>query len=594
MSDLKKGIIIVLVILSVCVIASSYSTAVDTLLSQGKTATASTYQAQNTPAKGNDGSASTRWAASSATYPQWWKVDLGAGYNLTRVDIAWYSSSNRAYKYKIEVSNDDSTYTTVVDKTGNTTYGDTSDSFTASGRYVRITVTACSAGGAFASFSECKVYGGSSDTTITPIPPTVTPTPTPTGTSWPVPGKIEAENYSAMSGVQTEACSEGTQDVGWIDTGDWMNYNVNIQTAYAYQVDLRISSPNTTGQIQFKLGSTVLNTTLVPNTGGWQSWLTISATIQLPAGSQTLQLYAGGGGFNINWMNFSILTITPTPVVSPTMIPEPSPILNIQINTVGGGPSVSVNPPGTTVSSNSSFSYQYGTVVNLTANNYTDSYGGQYVFSSWSGDLSGSQNPTTITMSGNKTVVANFAHTEPPPTLPPTITPTPRPLTPTPTSFPSFPKTTWYLFNQSVGGVTPAGENMQTSLSGVTGWQPTKKITTSSSYWYSPGLSGVYNLGAWSLILWSNNPGSSSQITVELYRVNPDGGTPVLLGSQTLEAGTSGAGNHSTTFSFNVPQEVYMQYGQRLMLKITKASGADLTICYNANDFPTRLITPGY
>jgi FlaG/FlaF family flagellin (archaellin) len=84
---------------------------------------------------------------------------LGAGKNLTRVDIAWYSSSNRAYKYKIEVSSDDVTYTTKIDKTGNTTYGDTSDSFAASGRYVRITVTGCTAGGAYASFYECKVYG---------------------------------------------------------------------------------------------------------------------------------------------------------------------------------------------------------------------------------------------------------------------------------------------------------------------------------------------------------------------------------------------------------------------------------------------------
>ena len=32
-----------------------------------------------------------------------------------------------------------------------------------------------------------------------------------------------------------------------------------------------------------------------------------------------------------------------------------------------------------------------------------------YEFGSWSGDLSGSTNPTTITMNGNKSVTANFA-----------------------------------------------------------------------------------------------------------------------------------------------------------------------------------------
>jgi hypothetical protein len=125
------------------------------VVSQYKPATASSEQSP--AANANDGSPTTRWAAIDATYPQWWKVDLGTSYNLTRTDINWYSSINRAYKYKIEVSADDITYITVVDKTGNTTYGDTSDSFTATGKYVRITVTGSSSG--WASAYEIKVYG---------------------------------------------------------------------------------------------------------------------------------------------------------------------------------------------------------------------------------------------------------------------------------------------------------------------------------------------------------------------------------------------------------------------------------------------------
>ena len=130
-----------------------------TLLSQGKTATASTSQGNNPPSSANDGNTSTRWSATSSSYPQWWKVDLGTGKNLSKVDINWYSSSSRAYKYQIEVSSDDLTYTTKVDKTGNATNGDTSDSFAATGRYVRITVTGCTSGAAYASAYEIKVYG---------------------------------------------------------------------------------------------------------------------------------------------------------------------------------------------------------------------------------------------------------------------------------------------------------------------------------------------------------------------------------------------------------------------------------------------------
>ncbi|MBW2637367.1 MAG: cell wall-binding protein, partial [Deltaproteobacteria bacterium] len=48
--------------------------------------------------------------------------------------------------------------------------------------------------------------------------------------------------------------------------------------------------------------------------------------------------------------------------------------------------------------------YTSGTVVTLTA---TPNSG--YTFSSWSGDLTGTSSPTTITMDGNKSVNANFS-----------------------------------------------------------------------------------------------------------------------------------------------------------------------------------------
>ena len=52
--------------------------------------------------------------------------------------------------------------------------------------------------------------------------------------------------------------------------------------------------------------------------------------------------------------------------------------------------------------------YNAGAVVQLTAN---ANYG--YHFVSWGGDVSGTANPTTITMNGNKTVSANFAAGDP-------------------------------------------------------------------------------------------------------------------------------------------------------------------------------------
>src|SRR5258708_6025652 len=138
----------------------SHAAAAQTDLALGKPATASSVQAGNGVASANDGSLTTRWAASSAAYPQWWRVDLGASASLANVSINWYSTTTRAYKYKIDVSSDAATFTTVVDKTANTTLADTSDNFSASGRYVRVTVTGSTAAGAYASAHEIKVNGG--------------------------------------------------------------------------------------------------------------------------------------------------------------------------------------------------------------------------------------------------------------------------------------------------------------------------------------------------------------------------------------------------------------------------------------------------
>ncbi len=68
-------------------------------------------------------------------------------------------------------------------------------------------------------------------------------------------------------------------------------------------------------------------------------------------------------------------------------------------NTVGNG-SITLNPPGGV--------YDEGTVVTLTA---APDPGWQ--FDNWSGDLSGTANPATITMNSDKTVTANFSETGP-------------------------------------------------------------------------------------------------------------------------------------------------------------------------------------
>jgi cellulose 1,4-beta-cellobiosidase len=129
----------------------------DVLLSQGHPATAKNSQSGHAPAAGNDGDGGTRWSASSSSFPQWWRVDLGASHTLHSATITWLNSDTRSYKYTIDVSSDDVTYTTVVNQSNRTATGDSTDNFNTTGRYVRITVTGSNGGSA--SFYECKVMG---------------------------------------------------------------------------------------------------------------------------------------------------------------------------------------------------------------------------------------------------------------------------------------------------------------------------------------------------------------------------------------------------------------------------------------------------
>jgi hypothetical protein len=127
-----------------------------------------------------------------------------------------------------------------------------------------------------------------------------------------IPGTIQAENYTTMSGIQTEVTTDAGAglDVGYIDAGDWMEYKVNVQTAGAYNVQYRVASLNGGGSIQLKKDSTILATTAVPATGDWQAWATVNDSVVLSAGEQTLRIQAPVGGYNINWISITSKSAT--------------------------------------------------------------------------------------------------------------------------------------------------------------------------------------------------------------------------------------------------------------------------------------------
>jgi hypothetical protein len=109
-------------------------------LASGKTSTASSYQVGNEIAKGNDKDLTTKWCASAGTFPQWWRVDLGATYSLSTFSVTW-EHPDRNYTYQIETSQNDSVYTVQASLSGIGSVQGTSFPSNTSARYVRVTVT---------------------------------------------------------------------------------------------------------------------------------------------------------------------------------------------------------------------------------------------------------------------------------------------------------------------------------------------------------------------------------------------------------------------------------------------------------------------
>ncbi|MCH6259054.1 carbohydrate-binding protein [Puniceicoccaceae bacterium K14] len=118
---------------------------------------------------------------------------------------------------------------------------------------------------------------------------------------------IEAESFCDMFGIQTEACSEGGLNVGYIHSGDWIRFDDVDFGNGTDSVDVRVASKSSGGTIEFRLGSTsgtLIGTATVPVTGDWQVWETVSADVNDISGTHDLFLVFPDSGINLNWFEF--------------------------------------------------------------------------------------------------------------------------------------------------------------------------------------------------------------------------------------------------------------------------------------------------
>ncbi|WP_250214809.1 carbohydrate-binding protein [Acrocarpospora catenulata] len=138
-----------------------------------------------------------------------------------------------------------------------------------------------------------------------------------TGTA-PPPGIIEGEAYTSNSGVQPagHAGASGGQTVGYIDNGDWAGYS-QVSTVAATGMTFRVSSGGPGGTITIRSGSQtgpVLGTVNVANTGSFDTFTNVTATLNGAGTGPLFLTFSGGTGslFDIDY--FSVTRGTSTTI----------------------------------------------------------------------------------------------------------------------------------------------------------------------------------------------------------------------------------------------------------------------------------------
>jgi type 1 glutamine amidotransferase len=126
------------------------------------------------------------------------------------------------------------------------------------------------------------------------------------------PSAIEGEAYTSGQGVQiaNHTPASGGKTLGYIDNGDWAGYS-QVSTANAKGFSARVSSAGAGGTVQIRSGSatgTLLGTVTVPNTGGWETFQTVTTTLTGTGSGPLFLVFAGGAGSLFDIDTFTLST----------------------------------------------------------------------------------------------------------------------------------------------------------------------------------------------------------------------------------------------------------------------------------------------
>ena len=133
----------------------------------------------------------------------------------------------------------------------------------------------------------------------------------------PIPGYVQAEDFVYQDGISLEMTEDdgGGQNIGYLDSADYVDYIINVTKTGLYDLSYRVASD---GSQDYANGGTIklllmedslaeeLHTISFPATSGWQDWVTFNnfPKIHLESGDKKIRLLFTKTPFNLNWILF--------------------------------------------------------------------------------------------------------------------------------------------------------------------------------------------------------------------------------------------------------------------------------------------------
>jgi hypothetical protein len=193
-----------------------------------------------------------------------------------------------------------------------------------------------------------------------------------------VPGTVQAANYDTggqgvgynvnsvngtadgyrSDGVDLESCTDTVSgcgyDLGWTSQGQWFRYTLDVAAAGTYPLSLRVSAPSAVADafhLTDSQGDALTGAESIPATGGWQTWTTVTDSVTLPAGRQTLLLDEDAGGWNIRYLAFAASGSGGTGPLALTASTSAVAFGNENVGSTSAAQTVTVSNPGSTAAS---------------------------------------------------------------------------------------------------------------------------------------------------------------------------------------------------------------------------------------------------